>query len=34
MKAQDVQKQIDQIVTETNWNRIFKQSLNTEKGEP
>eukprot|EP00345_Euplotes_harpa_P014775 CAMPEP_0168343520 /NCGR_PEP_ID=MMETSP0213-20121227/16153_1 /TAXON_ID=151035 /ORGANISM="Euplotes harpa, Strain FSP1.4" /LENGTH=386 /DNA_ID=CAMNT_0008350853 /DNA_START=56 /DNA_END=1216 /DNA_ORIENTATION=+ len=32
--AQEVQKSIDKVVTEPNWNFIFKQNLNTTKGYP
>jgi hypothetical protein len=31
---QDAQKKIDEVVVDPNWNKIFKQNLNNDKGEP
>lgn len=34
LKLQDASKKIDEIVTDPNWNKIFKQNLRGDKSDP
>ena len=34
LSKQEVEKKIDLIVEDENWNRIFKQNINTSRGHP
>lgn len=34
METKDLEKSIDQIVTDPNWNKIFKDNIDSSKGAP